>query len=181
MRLFRALALCILSALALIGCAAIPLTDEAKARNLMEGVTQFYKTDVIITIGTVQTHAQIYRPDPLTTRVELTAPESVAGFVYSFKEGGVEISYQGLIFSVESFGAAGSLPILRGVNAMSALLLPGAERELPQRQDDFWVLRGEFAGEPILLFLDEESALPVKLLLQGSQVQFEFENFVFLG
>ena len=181
MRLFRPLLPCVLLSLALFGCAAIPLTDNAKARNVMDGLAQFYMTDALITTGAVQTRAHIYRPDPMTTRVELLSPDNVAGFVYSFKEGGVELSYQGLSFNVDSFGGTRTIPMLRGVSALSFLLLPEAGRELPQRQDGFWVLRSEFAGEPVLLFLDEESAIPAKLLLQGSQVEFIFENFTFLG
>lgn len=181
MRLFRTLLLCVLLVFPMFGCAAIPLTDSAKARNLMDGVTQFYMTDAIITTGTAEVRARIYRPDPMTTQVELLDPENVAGLVYSFCEGGVALNFQGLSFNVDPFLGTRTVPVLRGVSALSALLLPGQERELPQRQDGFWVLRGEFAGEQVLLILDEESGLPTKLLLQGLEVQFIFENFVFLG
>jgi len=181
MRLFRALLPCILLIFLLLGCASIPLSDQYKARNAIDGLAQFYMTDALMITGSVQTRAHIYRPDPMTTRVELLSPDNVAGFTYTFKEGGVELSYLGLSFNVDSFGGARTIPMLRGVSALSSLLLPEQERELPQRQDGFWALRGEFGGEPVLLLLDGESGLPAKLLLQGSQVEFIFENFIFLG
>jgi len=158
----------------------MPFTDEAKARNLMENVSQFYKTDAIIRAGGVEMRAHIYRPDPMTSKAELLYPERVAGFVYSFREGGIELSFQGLSFNLDSYGGTRSAPIPRAVGALSSLLLPQAERPLPSRQNGFWVLSGEFAGEERLLFLDEEG-LPVKLLLQSPEVEFVFENFVFLG
>jgi len=180
MRFFLLLILPALLIALLSGCAAIPFTDEAKARNLMENVTQFYQTDATIRSGGVEMRAHIYRPDPITSKVEILYPERAAGFVYSFREGGIELSFQGLSFNLDSYVGTRSAPVPRAVMALSSLLLPEAERSLPSRQNGVWVLRGEFGGENCLLFLDEEG-LPLKLLLQGSEVEFVFENFVFLG
>ena len=166
----------------LTGCAALPFTDEAKARDLMGGTSQFYQTYASVQANGMQTRARFHRPDPNTTRVEMLYPESIAGFEYIFREGGVELSYRGLAFSLGTFSGANTLPVVRGAGALSALLLPDGERPLPTLQPNgLWLLRGQFAGEECLLFLDEESGLPVKLLLPGSEVEIIFENFVFLG
>jgi len=172
----------ILLALTLTACTALPFTDEGRARELMSGVTQFYQTDALVRTGEVETHTRIHRPDPDSARVEVLSPESLAGFEYIFRQGGVELSYRGLSFSLDTFGGARTLPVVRGVGALSALLLPEGERPLPTKQPDgLWLLSGQFAGEEALLLLDEESGLPVKLLLPGSEVEIIFENFVFLG
>ena len=181
MKLLRVLAAVFL-VLGLAGCTALPFTDEAKARDLMSGTSQFYQTYVSIQANGMQTRARFHRPDPNTTRVEMLYPESIAGFEYIFREGGVELSYRGLSFSLGSFSGANTLPVVRGVSALSALLLPDGERPLPTLQPDgLWLLRGRIAGEECLLFLDEETGTPVKLLLPGSEVEIIFENFVFLG
>ena len=182
MKILRALFFCALLVLPMIGCTALPFTDEARARELMGGVTQFYETYATVRAGGMETHTHIHRPCPDTTRVEVLSPESVAGFEYIFRQGGVELAYRGLSFNLDAFGGAHTLPVIRGVSALAALLLPEGERPLPTQQPDgLWLLRGQFAGEESLLFLDEESGVPVKLLLPGSEVEFVFESFVFLG
>jgi len=181
MKFFRALT-AILFAIILTGCAALPFTDEARARDLLNGTSQFYQTYANVQANGMQVRARVHRPDPGTTRVEMLSPESVAGFEYIFREGGVELTYQGLTFSLDTSRGANTLPVVRSVSALSALLLPEGHRTLPTLQPDgLWLLRGQFAGEECLLFLDEESGLPVKLLLLGSEVEITFENFVFLG
>ena len=181
MKLFRALLLTALLILPFAGCAAIPYTDEARAQALLDGLAQFYQTDVLIKTGGMEARAHIYRPDPMRTRVEIRYPERLAGFVYSFGEGGVELQLQSLSFHLDSFAGVSTVPIPRGVSALSSLLIPQAERALPARQNGLWALRGEFDGEVCILFLDAQNGLPVKLLLQSSEVEFVFENFVFLG
>jgi len=172
----------ILLILVLAGCAVLPFTDEAQARELMSNVTQFYRTDARLRAGGVETHARIHRPDPATTRVEVLSPDSIAGLEYIFHQGGVELAYGELSFNLDAFGGALTLPVVRGVGALSALLLPDGEQQPPTQQPDgLWLLRGQFAGEESLLFLDNESGVPVKLLLTGSEVEIIFENFVFLG
>jgi len=181
MKFFRALTAISLTII-LAGCTALPFTDEARARDLMNGTSQFYQTYANLQANGMQARARIHRPDPGTTSVEILSPESIAGLSYIFREGGVELNYKGLTFSLDTFSGANTLPIVRGVSALSALLLPEGERPLPTLQPDgLWLLRGQFAGEECLLFLDEGSGLPVKLLLPSSEVEITFENFVFLG
>ena len=181
MKAFRTLA-AILFIAWLTGCAALPFTDEAQARELMSALTQFYQTDALVRAGGVETRTRIHRPGPDATRVEVLAPESLAGFEYIFRQGGVELSYRGLVFNLETFGGALTLPVVRGVGALSGLLLPEGDRPLPTQQPDgLWLLRGQFAGEESRLFLDGESGAPVKLLLPGSEVEIVFENFIFSG
>lgn len=180
MRLIRTATLCILLILPLSGCAAIPLTDEAKARNLLDGLAQFYKTDAVIRSGELEVRAHIYRPDPLSLTAELLSPERLAGFRYTLGEGVVEMHYHGLTFNLDPFGATRTAPIPRAVGALTALLIPEAERPLPTLENGVWQLAGSFDGEDCVLFLSEEGK-PLKLLLKASQVEFVFENFVFLN
>ena len=110
MKLLRILAISL--ALVLAGCAALPFTEEAAARELMSGVAQFYTTDARVLAGGVETRAHIHRPGPDVTRVEVLAPESLAGLEYSFRPGGVELSFGELSFGLDSSGGALSLPVV---------------------------------------------------------------------
>lgn len=172
----------ILAALLLLltACAGLPFTDEARAREIMEGVGQFYRTDAVIGSGEDEVRVRIYRPDPSQTRVEVLYPQRVAGLVYTFREEGVRLEMHGLVFNMDSYAGGSALPIPQAVGALAALLLPTAERGLPTEQDGLWVLRGQFGGQEYMLFLDENGR-PVKLLPGGSQPQIVLTDFVFLG
>ena len=167
--------------LALTGCAAIPFTDEARARGLLENLSQFYRTDALVSAGDQEFRVQIHRPDPLHLTVELLYPERLSGFRYTFGDGVVELGYMGLTFNLDPFGATRTAPIPRATQALSSLLIPQADRPLPILQNDLWQLESEFDGERVLLLIDRESELPLKLLLESAGVGFVFENFVFLS
>lgn len=181
MVLFKVLSRLFIFVLLFAGCASVPFTDEWRAREVMEGVTQFYQARATVRSGELYTEISIFRPDPMTTHAQVLSPERVAGLGYIFHEGGVELSYHGLSVSLDSFGGALGLPVVRGISALSAILLPTAERELPTlQQDGLWLLHTELADGECLLFLNGEG-VPLKLLLPEWDVEFIFEDFTFLG
>ncbi|MCL2579582.1 MAG: hypothetical protein FWE32_06075 [Oscillospiraceae bacterium] len=170
----------VLLAFALSGCAALPFTDEGRAQNLLDGLSQFYRTEASVRTGEMDLRVRIDRPDPLNLTVELLYPERLAGFTYTLGEGMVGLSYRGLAFHLDPFGATRTSPLPRAAGALSALLIPDAHRPLPTLQNGVWQLADEFDGESVLLYLNEESGVPTKLLLVRSGVELVFENFAFL-
>ena len=163
--------------LALAGCSALPFTDEAQAREIARGLSQFYQTSAIIQTGQMEVRANIYRPDPMTTQVQVTAPPRLAGLEYTLRDGATQLSYQGLTFNLSPHGGAQVMPLVGAVNALADLLLPQAQRPLPTRTaDGLWQL----AGESGTLLLNDDG-IPVKLLTQRQSTKIVLENFEFLG
>jgi len=159
----------------LTACAGLPFTDEARARGVLENVGQFYRTGAVIHTGGSEMRVRIERPDPALTRVHVLYPERVAGLTYTFREEGVQLELHGMTFNLDAFAVRGA-PVPQMVSALSALLLPHAERGLPTEQGEYWLLR----ERENTLLLDAQGR-PLKLSLSGGNVEITLTDFVFLG
>lgn len=166
--------------LSLTGCAHS--TNQAQARQLMESFSQHFESDFSCTMDGLELEGRISRPNPGSGRIELTAPQSLAGLCYQLDADQVEVSFSGLSFTLDkSTGDMISLaPFPQALNALSTLLTFRGE-ELPVRDGDMWKMSATIENGECTLLIAQSSGLPVKLLLEGGDLEIALNNFTFLG
>ena len=169
---------CALALFSLASC-ALPFSEEARGKEILEGFTQTYQADITLAAGNLALRAGLSSA-PGSCRVVIIEPRSLAGYSYLFREGGVDISYNNLTFSLNAGAALPAAPLAEAANALSALLLPqpGA---LPKQKDGYWELSGEIDGAPCALWIDGENGIPIKLLLHDGEMEIKLQNFSFSG
>ncbi|HHY53187.1 MAG TPA: hypothetical protein GX499_08110 [Clostridiales bacterium] len=164
----------------LAGCSKA--REEAKARQLMESFSQHFESEFSCTLDGLELEGRISRPDPGSGLVEITAPQSLAGLTFRVDADHVEISYSGLNFALDKSagGFAELSPFPRALGALSTLLTYRPE-ELPVRERDFWRIDATVDGKKCSLLVAQDTGLPVKLLLEGGDLELLLKNFTFLG
>lgn len=177
MRLFCVFASACLAGALLVGCSP---SDTGRAREIQEGLSQHYQTDVRCQAGALEIEAQIVRPDPGSCTITVTAPESLVGLVYEMGRDGVLVSYRELNFSLDASGNGASAPLLRAASALSLLLTPG-QAEAPSPKDGGWEITAALYGVDYALWLDGETGLPAKLSPGDGQPEILLDDFVFFG
>ncbi|MGI6403727.1 MAG: hypothetical protein ACOX0K_05865 [Oscillospiraceae bacterium] len=164
----------------LTGCSKA--RDEARARQLMESFSQHFESDFSCTLDGLELQGKVSRPDPGSGMVEVTAPQNLAGLCYRVDADHIEVSFSGLSFALDKSagGMAGLAPFPQTLAALSTLLT-FRPQELPVREGDLWRMTATVNGKECSLLIAQETGLPVKLLLEGGDLEIALKNFTFLS
>ncbi len=180
LRFFLVLGAVLWAGLSLTGCAKA--RDQTRAKQLMERFSQHFESEFTCAMDGLELGGKISRPNPGSGVIEMTAPKNLAGLTYRLDSDQVEVSFSGLSFTLDKSagGVAGLAPLPQALTALSALLTFRPE-ELPVREGEVWKMSATVNGKECSMLIAEDTGLPVKLLLEGGDLEIELKNFTFLG
>lgn len=156
------------------GCAERPPDPPASP---LAGHSGNYETEAVIHLRELTMTASISR-SPQACHILFSGPESLAGMEYVFDRDSVELLYRGLQFQFDPQAVPDS--------SVAGVLAGAVDRVLQddgiriETADTTTQLSGMLDAGAFTLLVDNETAIPLKLLLPGMDMEIEFAQFRFL-
>lgn len=164
------------SALCLAGTLAACNAPAAEPRSPLAGHVASYEASVQFSGKNLDATGSVSQQLPGECSVRFTAPASLDGMVFAFRDGGVEVVYKELSFPFSGDGFPGGAAAEILVEAIDAAI---AGDGVTYSEADGPELSGSIDAGPFTLSLDPETGSPKKISVPTAELEIELRDFRF--